>query len=653
VVAVVLLGVTLAFGPDAGAGTNGAGASLATDRATRSVGEASPPPDPLLIRMIDQTDTVGPNGDFSAFFEVSEVPAGSSLAVDLYPRITTQAGLDAAARRAPTRSMATFPVVAIDGDPSVAPVSTGFVINLSASDAPLGPCCWSYRLTKAGVYPVRVRLRGPDKRVIQSVVTYLVRGPEPDQEVDPSTLALVVASGSDAADQGPVSADKRSALGELTASLSAHRDVPASLALNPNLVGRLASQDPSGPAMAGLRTALEPAGRELLGAPYVDLDVASLVHADLRDELKRQAERGSQVLGESLGDPTASTWLMDGRLDAESVNALGVLGVERLALPASAYRNKAPAGAFGLVGTPKTSRGTSIDPDAVMTSATDPILAAHQQFGHLAALGTVEPGATRIVLAEAGISDPQQVAEFVAAVAEPGAFFKLETMTELFDQGDDARQAELAAPQISDLGSYPGRLKEANARLDNYSSMVPGRTDLIEGPTEALAIAARADLSNRDRTARVARVQRDLDERLGAISIPATDRVTLGARDAQFPLPIRNDLGYPVRVRIHLSAPDRLSFPAEDIEAVLEQEQTVVPIHVRTVATGDTPLTITVMSPDRGTTLSEGRYRVRSTAVSGVGILLTVGAVLFLVIWWGRHWSQSRGRHARRRLPRR
>ncbi|QXC59836.1 hypothetical protein KSP35_15825 [Aquihabitans sp. G128] len=49
--------------------------------------------------------------------------------------------------------------------------------------------------------------------------------------------------------------------------------------------------------------------------------------------------------------------------------------------------------------------------------------------------------------------------------------------------------------------------------------------------------------------------------------------------------------------------------------------------------------------------LAESRYRVRSTAVSGVGLLLTVGAGGFLALWWGRHWVRTRrkaqGRHGR------
>ena len=36
------------------------------------------------------------------------------------------------------------------------------------------------------------------------------------------------------------------------------------------------------------------------------------------------------------------------------------------------------------------------------------------------------------------------------------------------------------------------------------------------------------------------------------------------------------------------------------------------------------------------------RYTVRSTAVSGAGLVLSVGAGVFLIVWWARHWHRTR-----------
>ena len=51
---------------------------------------------------------------------------------------------------------------------------------------------------------------------------------------------------------------------------------------------------------------------------------------------------------------------------------------------------------------------------------------------------------------------------------------------------------------------------------------------------------------------------------------------------------------------------------------------------------------MTLLSEDGKLPLGTARYTVRSTVVSGVGIFLTIGAGLFLAIWWITHWRRSR-----------
>ena len=59
-------------------------------------------------------------------------------------------------------------------------------------------------------------------------------------------------------------------------------------------------------------------------------------------------------------------------------------------------------------------------------------------------------------------------------------------------------------------------------------------------------------------------------------------------------------------------------------------------------SSGAFPLQIDVMTPDGQRRLATSRYTVRSTAVSGAGLVLSVGAGAFLVLWWARHWHRTR-----------
>jgi hypothetical protein len=53
-------------------------------------------------------------------------------------------------------------------------------------------------------------------------------------------------------------------------------------------------------------------------------------------------------------------------------------------------------------------------------------------------------------------------------------------------------------------------------------------------------------------------------------------------------------------------------------------------------------MSLEVASADGRVVFSQSRITVRSTVVSNVGIFLTVGAVLFLAIWWLNHARRRR-----------
>jgi len=65
-----------------------------------------------------------------------------------------------------------------------------------------------------------------------------------------------------------------------------------------------------------------------------------------------------------------------------------------------------------------------------------------------------------------------------------------------------------------------------------------------------------------------------------------------------------------------------------------------VPVESRT--SGTFPLQLTVTSADGSLPVANSTFRVRSTAFSTVGIVLMVGAAVFLVAWWGLHTRRSR-----------
>ncbi len=126
---------------------------------------------------------------------------------------------------------------------------------------------------------------------------------------------------------------------------------------------------------------------------------------------------------------------------------------------------------------------------------------------------------------------------------------------------------------------------------------------------------------------------------------PGRSTVTLTASTAQIPLTFRNDADR--EVPIHLSlASDKLVFPdGTDRDIVLEPgKNQTVRIAVETRSSGTFPLVMTVTTAG-GLPIQTSEVTVRSSFVSGVGVFLTVGAVVFLAIWWG--WDIRRRRRRR------
>jgi hypothetical protein len=637
------------------------------------------------IRLIQQSAVVAPDGEFAAFFEVSGVPAGSDLAVDIHPRIDTADRLDDARSGTPRNSEATFPVIDLPGDPEASPVQTGFVIQLAGSDDPIPPGGWSKRLTEAGAYPVRVRLRGPDNATLRTIVTYLVRAPEPDDDVASSPVALVAdldpGPAPDDAEPGadaPLDTATVDAMTTLAETLTAHPGVAASISLEPATVRSLApvaaepgaepanaptttavgagsGSDPAhDEAVRALRAALALPDHELLGAPFVVVDPAELVAFGLPDELARQEALGARDLATLVPAPATATWLVDRPLDAPTTDVLQALGVTNLLVPSRNLVDDDEPSPLQVLGAGPGPRVVAIDPTLTVGDHDDPLLAAHALVGQLVALATIESGGAQV--ARVGLPDTvDDVAELDAVLrllATDNPFLRPVTASALFeDSTASPPRVALRAPSIGPAGSYPDDLRGARRLLEAYASMVPDRPDLVAEISQALSRTAAAALGPRVRADLVGRQVDELESRFDQVSIPASDRVTLGARDARFPLVITSTSPVPVRVVVDLtSASDRLTVVEPRIEVVLDSDRTVVPVQVQSRSPGDTPLRITVTTPDGQVLLSEGSYSVRSTAVSGVGIVLTIGAGLFLAIWWARHvirGRRPRPRHAR------
>ncbi len=81
------------------------------------------------------------------------------------------------------------------------------------------------------------------------------------------------------------------------------------------------------------------------------------------------------------------------------------------------------------------------------------------------------------------------------------------------------------------------------------------------------------------------------------------------------------------------STPDRSSFSAL---CTLNHSTNAVYVKMQSRASGDFRIGVQLTSPEGDLVLAGGQLTVRSLSTSAVAIVLSVGAVVVLFVWWGR-----------------
>ena len=293
-------------------------------------------------------------------------------------------------------------------------------------------------------------------------------------------------------------------------------------------------------------------------------------------------------------------------------------------------------------------------------NAVDPVLAANHLLADLAVVYLDRPGADRrpMVAAppRAWRADRRFVETAVAGLTQhpildtislDGIFSSVQPA-----RGDDGRALvrTLSPPPPGGLGDVVPELRTARRRLDSLGSVLGPTASARSALEERLLLAESSELrSSRSRQPYVDAVLRGVESQVRAIRMPTGRSITLTARKGEIPVTFQNRTGVPARVVVKVES-DKLLFPRGDTHTLdLARRNTTERFSVELRTSGAFPLRIRLESPDGGLVIDETRLTVRSTAASRVSLGVSLGAALFLAIWWGRH--ALRGRRARRLVP--
>lgn len=529
-------------------------------------------------------------------------------------------------------------------------------------------------LLNSGSYPVVVSVTAADGTALARQTLHLNRLPVVDEDAEsgeeggakpPFRLGIIVQperlGGFDDQGEANVTPALRATINRATEALAAGDGLPLQLALSPESLVALTESDLAGDAQLVERLVEALGTASVTRTPWADLHLEGWATSGAINDVQTSLIDGQQALFARLqrqADPRL--WPVDPTVGPTGVGLLTRLGISSLVVePGQLVEAKPPTGESGFTRPFRISgpddaavTGIALDPvlqELLVDSDNGPGLASHQMITAMVASWIADDRERGTVIRLGDDADPEIVAALLdqlstsvdddapIAVVDPVDVFALAPAATRVSGRDVPWTRQLIdAPATPTVAGISRRLATARPLVDDYASIVPAgdpearRNSIIvqrsldrritPGAQEELLDAAIADMDT------------DLDR----VSASEPRSLTVTSRRASIPLRFTNDLQRPIRVRLRLQSP-RLDFvDGEEQTLTLSPGLNRLDVAVEVRASGQFVMQADLLAPDSDRVLASTRQRVRSTTFSGVGLMLSGGALLFLVIWWSR-----------------
>ena len=491
------------------------------------------------------------------------------------------------------------------------------------------------RVARVGVYPITIEMRTASQELVGRVVTHLIRiGDAPSQRLALALVAKIphTTGHSDSKENF----NTPSAWFDL---LVQHFDIPVSVTFQPNQI------DDSVDETTAEKFHTTKTQHELVRGSFIPIDEAALMDAGLSGEVSTLLKIGSEKLRTlgTLAPPTL--WVGHGMADTAQVDRRWQRGIREVIVePSSLFPlpATAPRGPVEILGVDSNVRALVVDHLSSRKEYDTAASEAHRVLTHLAVIAfTQQPTPLLVLDLGAGTRDVDFATAFLKGLTyldwvEPVSASAAITKSLLLKDGK-LQQYRLRSHPSSTTENFTG-YRDAQRYLTSFRSMIRDE-DASEHDqlSQKLLFSLSSDSSKLDRETLWESIVSRIRVQTSLIDIPPDESIQLTSQKASVPFSFQNRADIPLRVELRIIGEKLTVEDFDDGESttlVLEPGVTTHRFQLRALGSGSFPVTIELHSPDGGLLVGKAQAAIRATTPTGVGLGLTIGAAVFLLVWW-------------------
>ena len=491
------------------------------------------------------------------------------------------------------------------------------------------------RVARVGVYPITIEMRTASQELVGRVVTHLIRiGDAPSQRLALALVAKIphTTGHSDSKENF----NTPSAWFDL---LVQHFDIPVSVTFQPNQI------DHSVDETTAEKFHTTKTQHELVRGSFIPIDEAALMDAGLSGEVSTLLKIGSEKLRTlgTLAPPTL--WVGHGMADTAQVDRRWQRGIREVIVePSSLFPlpATAPRGPVEILGVDSNVRALVVDHLSSRKEHDTSASEAHRVLTHLAVIAfTQQPTPLLVLDLGAGTRDVDFATAFLKGLTyldwvEPVSASAAITKSLLLKDGK-LQQYRLRSHPSSTTENFTG-YRDAQRYLTSFRSMIRDE-DASEHDqlSQKLLFSLSSDSSKLDRETLWESIVSRIRVQTSLIDIPPDESIQLTSQKASVPFSFQNRADIPLRVELRIIGEKLTVEDFDDGESttlVLEPGVTTHRFQLRALGSGSFPVTIELHSPDGGLLVGKAQAAIRATTPTGVGLGLTIGAAVFLLVWW-------------------